>query len=57
MLVVVPADRTVKLDTIVKVMVEPYEVTLKTTVEALLKDCKPGAIPPLSHAYGANASR
>jgi Ala-tRNA(Pro) deacylase len=52
LMVVVPADRTVKLDSIAMVMGQSYEVAPKTNAEALLKDCKPGAIPPVGHAYG-----
>jgi Ala-tRNA(Pro) deacylase len=33
-------------------MGQPYEEAPKTTAEALLKDSKPGAIPPLGYAYG-----
>jgi Ala-tRNA(Pro) deacylase len=51
LMVVVPADRTVKLDSIAKVMGQSYEVDPKTNTEALLKDCKLGTIPPVGHAY------
>lgn len=56
-MVVVPAERRVKLDSIAKVMGQPYEVTPKTNAEDLLKDCKLGDIPPRSCLWCTNASR
>ena len=40
LMVVVPADKIVRLDSVEKVMVQPYAVVPKTNAEALLKDCK-----------------
>lgn len=52
LMVVIPADSRVKLDSIAAEMGEQYEVAPTHKVESLLEDCKPGAIPPIGHVYG-----
>ncbi len=52
LMVVLPADRTVKLDNVAHFMGREYEIAPKMKAEELLDDCEPGAIPPVGPAYG-----
>jgi len=52
LMVVLPADKTVRLDKVAKYKGHDYQIAPKMKAEELLDDCTPGAIPPIGQAYG-----
>jgi Ala-tRNA(Pro) deacylase len=51
-MVVIPGDHWLKLDALHNETGRDFALADEVTIDALFKDCKPGAIPPLGPAYG-----
>lgn len=52
LLVVVPSDYHVDLDSLRRFLGQPVELATEEELGDLFPDCELGAIPPLGHAYG-----
>ena len=52
LLVVVPSDYHVDLESLHKFLGQPVELATEEELGNLFTDCELGAVPPLGHAYG-----
>lgn len=52
LLVVVPSDYHVDLDSLRRFLGQPVELATEEELGGLFPDCELGAVPPLGHAYG-----
>ena len=52
LLVVVPSDYHVDLESLRKFLGQPVELATEAELGNLFKDCELGAVPPLGHAFG-----
>ena len=52
LLVVVPTDYHVDLDSLRMFLGQPVELATEEEIGSLFPDCELGAVPPLGHAYG-----
>ena len=52
LLVVVPTDYHVDLDSLRRFLGQPVELATEEEIGSLFPDCELGAVPPLGHAYG-----
>jgi Ala-tRNA(Pro) deacylase len=52
LLVVVPSDYHVDLDSLRRFLGQPVELASEEELGDLFPDCELGAVPPLGHAYG-----
>jgi Ala-tRNA(Pro) deacylase len=55
LLVVVPSDYHVELDSLHKLLKQRVELSTESEVSALFPDCETGAVPPIGQAYGVTA--
>jgi Ala-tRNA(Pro) deacylase len=52
LLVVLPSDYHVELDSLRKLLGQQVELSTESEVSALFPDCEAGAVPPIGPAYG-----